>query len=435
MVGTTMVIEIGACTTWRTKTLRRQLETAARRCNVARTAMLRTWERWHEDHPGWPGEVRKDKEGNVVLRKDGTPAVKKTCGPKELLKTLYHEGRRAAPEVYSQVISHCAQHVVARLQTKTPYHHPGPEQWQWQAVLAHNGANRPSYLSKLFIPVPNQAAVLCYCGDLSQDASSGIAAEVRAHGCSCAVLRFPLLAKQPGPALRQPIVRLEVRQLSGGHRALLRRIARRELKMADSQITFQRGAWRFNLCFDVPARNLGLDADRVAVLTPTPPGAYRPFELVTPEDRIELGDGLVLARRYERWKARDRELRAGSRRGHGKGHGRGRLYRTLKTDSRAVRDMQELFAKHLAADVVKHCARHNCGTLVYREPSLGLRPQLWLEKHGAPCDWTHLAAQINHACLRNGIAVPPRLGRMKTKDHRAEYEALWKKTRRRQKTA
>lgn len=403
------------------KRLVADLHEVSRQLDQARNAIVRAWLRWHEDHPDWKPPVAVDDKGKPKSRRNGEPIlispmhpirVDRQGGPAEeesedstgFSTYLYHAGRKAAPNVAATLISTAAKEVVSNLGTDIQYH-SGEYKFRWQAVLA-NDEQSPSFKMRN-IPVPNNSAIFCYAGRSTGGGSSP--ALVEFWGKSGAVLSFSLFAATSGRKVRSPIVTLNVGALSPGNRKVLAQVARGEWKFSDSKIVFKKDKWIFQLTYRQPGVDLGLDKSHVAYLFPQFAESQRPFLLDIPDGNRhwQCGNGLWLAAEFERLEKRRKELRGRYKVSLSgvKGHGRKRFEMRLKPWSRKTHDCQRHFTWQLIAEIVRFCKANNCGSVVYREPSLGIREHLWLGKRDIPYDWTSLATDLAYKLRYYGIEV------------------------------
>lgn len=371
--------------------LRLLLEQARRDCCKARNAAITHWLLWRRSHPDWqPGgeyeaPTRKIKR---AAKPDAKPPKDPPFAPREFLsRELYHVATHAAPALNTNLASSCVQEVIARLRANTPYNHDGDARFVWQAIL-DSEVSLPTWRGGR-IPVPRKDAKLIYTDDE-------------------AAIRFPLLSKQSGYKQLSLLVRLHASDLKTGNRRILQRMARGELRMADSQIVERKGAWYAQLCYEVPVRAVGLPVDRVLVLALSLPDDRRPFVCRwTTEDAREItwgiGNGLPLVKDYRRVQARRRALRDRYSDGCGSGHGRQRWYKTIKPMSRYVVDMCSRFTKQTIADVISLAIRERCGSILYREPTMPVRDHCWFAAQDVPMDWTSFESRMSYKCEVAGI--------------------------------
>lgn len=418
----TSLIEIPIVTsrTGPMKRLRADLDDVAHQLDQARNAMVRAWLRWREDHPDWKAPHVLDSKGNIKLMRNGQPIIQKTnlCpsavddsgNPCEddngigFSTWLYRIGRKVMPNVAANLIAMIAREVVSNLQTDVQHHHTG-HKYRWQAILA-NDESAPCFRART-IPIPNNSALFCYAGQIT---GKGAGRDLVAYwGKSSCVLSFPLFSGSSGRSVTCPIVTLNVGVLSPGNRALLSRVARGEWKFADSKLVNKNDQWQVQFTYQRPSENLGLDPKRTATLWPQFPNAQRPFFLESADAQKHwyCGNGSWLAAECERLDTRRKRIRERYRTaGSGmKGHGRNRFEKRLRTWTHKTKACQRHFTWQLIAEVVRFCRQHNCGSVVFREPSLSIRDSLWLAKKGAYFDWTGLVTDLTHKMKHYGINI------------------------------
>jgi hypothetical protein len=402
----TLVIELklGSAISMPTHRLNALLTQTALDCDRARNAAVRFWERWREDNPDWKPEQRRTRDGSPKAHADGRPVLESEMISQAAEHEMYYAARRAATNVNASVITSCRGQVLDALKARTPYNHEGTAQFVWQAILANELA-RPCYRGGT-IPVPNNTAGLVYSGAASKKASK---AAIEA-GQDQAILQFALLSKDSGYHCLSPIVRLHVRELSAGTRRILKAIAegRDGYAFCDSSIVNKGKFWSFQLVAKVPTKDAGLTPSREAILFPQPGDQRRPFVLEMPDNgRRYIGNGDVLKRIRQQQVIRRKTLQARYREGVAPGHGKGRFFERLRPHSRQWPLVESMFTKMAVADIVKSCLRNDCGTVVYREPTMPVREhrRMWFAEHGIPFDWTRFEAQLIHACEKVGISV------------------------------
>lgn len=407
-------IKLGACLTGPTKRMLEDLKEVANDLNRARNGMIRNWVRFREDHPNWVPEQAVDKNGNPKVNQKGEPVLENAGVSKAMSNAMYHAGRGAARRVGASLVASATQDVAAWLKGNTPYNHWGDAKYRWQQLLWNEG-QAPSYRG-ISIPVPNNISCICWNGESSRELSKGIMQRVNATGKSSCVLFFTLFSRESGREQKNCICRLEVRQMSKGHRRLIQRICRREWKLLDSKIVFKNDAWYFQLTYDQPIKDHGLNKDNVATLVPCLPDEPHPFALEFPDGRRwYFGRGDVFAAEYHRIHERRKHLRVRYRyQGSGsKGHGRKRFYYKLLPYSRSAKDLGERIVKMSVADIIKACVKNDCGKIVYREPTKPLRQKCWFSKRNIPFDWTRLASQLTNKTTLHSLEYEVERMRMK----------------------
>lgn len=391
--------------------------------------MARAWLRWREDNPGWQAPPALDDEGKPKSRRNGQAILICPAYPlkmphpehpeKEIsfATWLYHVGRKVAPELASCLVSTMSREVVARLAASMPYNHTGKAKQRWEAIL-NNEVNLESYRS-LTIPVPNNSAGLFYCGAASNEDMSGkVKSRFERHGMSGCVAGFPL---HSGKSREWPVqvVSLLVRQLSAGHRSLIRRVVSGAWKFSDSELVFVEGrGWQFHLTYSQPDDSIPkVEGDRVATLVCEKEGDY-PFTVTRqpwPEEIARgskpvswrIGHGPMFIREFSRLNARRRHMRTDyGTSGHGrKGHGRQRNERDIRETTRQVQNLVNRMTDISAAEIGKFCEKHGCSVLEWSEPSVKSRASLWFGVNKVQWDWTLFIAKLSHQCRKRGITL------------------------------
>lgn len=389
-------LKLGACVSGPTKRMQIDLKAFVSLCNGAKNHMVRTWERWREDHHEWePGDVKT---------KRGKARREHPCLSYECEESLYQKAGEAYPDVARILISTMRGEVVDQLKAKLPYNHEGKAKFRYEGILLNEVA-RDCYRAPV-IPVPNGSAVFCYDGAFSRVLSSGIMERIRKHEAS-AVLRFPLWSETSGRAVKDVIVRLEVADLPRGQRHVLKKIARGDWKMSDSELVLKNGVWWYHLTYKQPKQDLGLPTGHVATLLLMGADDKRPIGIESSEKRWGLGDVVILEREFERYRLRLAALRSRYRkdvRGQA-GHGQGRFYERIRPANDLRRNLLERFTQRLVSEAIKFCTRFACGTILYREPSINLRGLSWFAKRRIEFAWDRFGANLAHKCKLYGITL------------------------------
>ncbi len=476
---TTGVLEmkLGFCLTAPTKRAVADLHHIAQKCNVVRNGVTRYWERWREDHPDWKPEQRRDrkgeakvarkmtvekpwrikmvknliekgdaienekgevllkhdiavdrrtfKEGQVIGKFDEAPVLEHPAYSQDLENELYHRGTELAPEIGCSIIAQLRSEVLDRLKTRMPYNHPGEAEYRWEGVLKYECA-RDCYRA-ISIPAPNSITVVGYEGLISRDISKGLSERLRKLAQSNAIVRLQLFSRESGRDNLDHVFWIEARQLPRGKKAILRKVVSGEWKLCDSKVVYKRDGWYYQMTYKQPQKSLNLNKQNVATLLMNPASATNPLSIRFTRDdgrtiTWQLGDANVLLAEYKRLEQRRTALQtryktASSGR---KGHGRKRAYRSQKPITRKLNDLQEVFTNYVVASILKFCTRYDCGTLVYREPSLFLREFSWFSKKGKiTYNWTSLCNKLKHKTWVNGIDLD--IKRMGCKEHKEMF--------------
>jgi hypothetical protein len=458
-------MKLGFCLTAPTKRAIADLHEVARLCNVARNGILRHWERWREDHPDWVPQQRRDRKGEAkVARKmtvekpwrikqvkdllaksqatenekgevfyngkmigkfDDAPVLEDPACSQDLENELYYRGCQLAPSVGCSIMAQLRSEVLDRLKTKMPYNHPGVAKVRWEGILKYECA-RDCYRS-ISIPAPNSITVVGYEGLISRDISSGVSARLLKLCQSNAIVRLQLFSRESGRTNLDHVFWIEARQLPRGKKAILRKVVSGEWKHSDSKVVYKRDGWYYQLTYKQPQKSLNLTKDNVATIVMNPANATNPLSIrfKRKDGRVitwQLGDANVLLAEYKRLEVRRLALQTRYRTASSgrKGHGRQRAYRSQKPITRKLNDLQEVFTNYIVASVIKFCTRHDCGTVIYREPSLFLRDFSWFAKKGhITYNWTSLANKLKHKTWINGIDLD--VCRMGYKEHKEMF--------------
>lgn len=476
---TTGVIEmkLGFCLTAPTKRAAADLHDLAHQCNVVRNGVTRAWERWHEDNPDYQPKQRRDRKGEgkttrklavekpfkvgqvkelllkgqatenaqgevtltapvqiknttfhagkVVGQFDTAVVLEHPAFSQDLENSLYHTGCKLAPSLACSNVAALRAEVLDRLKSRLPYNHEGKAEYRWEGILKNECA-RDCYRA-IHIPAPNATTVVGYEGVVSRDISKNLTARLKKLAQDQAIVRLQLFSKESGRACLDHVFRIEVRQLPRGKKAILRRVVSGEWKLCDSKVVYKRDGWYYQLTYKQPKKDLKLNKSNVATLVMNHGGMSNPLGIrfVTEQGRTiqwQLGDAAVLLAEYNRLQARRSSLQTRySTAGPGrKGHGRDRAYRTLRPITRKLNDLQEVFTNYVVASIMKFCTRFDCGTLVYREPSLFLRDFSWFQKNGKmPYNWTGLLSKLKHKTWLHNIDLEVR--RMGCKEHKEMF--------------
>lgn len=413
-------IPIGASRSGPTKRLIADLHSRAE-CvaHVKNTAMF-AWLRWREDHD-WQPAPQLSKSGKPLVTKRGLPVVgKMDFAPRRVTEAgeplpddsedgftfstyLYHVCRKQEPTLAACVVSCAVRDVLSNLATKEVSRHGGLYQFRWQAILAR-AAQIPTFFPTT-ITAKSDASGFCYLGDIAGNKKSK---DLKQHGMSGAAFSTALFSGAAGRENQSPIFMLNVGPLSPGNRAILRRVARREWKLCDSELVLTDDKWFLAMVYEQPGQSLGLDEKRTATIWACPKSESRPFIIECADARPwQCGNGRWLAAEYDRLEARRKGIRSRYKEALSgvKGHGRKRFEMRLKPWARATKNCQRHFVNQVVSEFIRYCERNNCGTVLYREPKTSTRPFLWLAKHEAPFDWTTLATALSHKCRYYGIKL------------------------------
>lgn len=396
-------LKLGHCFNAPQKRYYKDLEHIAGQLNMARNSMVRAWIRWREDHPEF-------QEGmNPGRIPDPNPRSKRTreSGEQSFINYLWRCGGKVAKDVSATLVSNISREVVANLRTDVSGHNHG-FRWRWEAIL--NFAENATSFREFSIPVPRSVLTIGYDGlvwsgmNTTKRDKDYANLWCRDHALIC----FPLWSKFSGRGIGNPFVRIEVGQLSKGNRTVLKRILREEYLVCDSRVTEREGQWYLQLCYRRPNQDLGLNKEHKAILWPTFTGERKPF-LIDAVDHSPwwVGHGDLLVNEFKRLQQRRLAMRSRYRdqMSGGKGHGRQRFEMKLKPYARSTHNQQSVFCWNLIREILRYCKKHDCGKVIYREPGLALRVNLWLGGQDVPFDYTGLLNKLTFKLNRLGIEL------------------------------
>mgnify|MGYP001254059800 CR=1 FL=1 len=421
-----MKLKLGAVRGMSRRKLSAQLLRVARDVNRSKNAMQLYWLQRRQAHPEWAPEQSRDKKGQLKFDENGKPEMEPQHASQQLGKEMYREGRRISPHINTSVLSLAHKALLGRLADRVPYDHDGDADYVWEAILAFE-RSMACYRSRT-VPVPNNSATLLYCGQSAKKLSPGVLKRTRDFAGSSAVVRFPLWSRLSGYKTLDVVARIHCRDLGNGNRRLLRKVISGELKFCDSSLVYKDGEWFFHLSYEVPIVDHHLDQERVATVYL---GASGKLMIDFAGERCEqLGHYAMLESEYRRLVIRRKSQRYRSRYGSGRGHGKGRFYLRLRPYAHRWSDMQGHFRNQMLSRLISQCRFHNCGTVRYREPGLGLRNLSWFAKTGVPICWTTLLNTMTFMCRKNSIVFET--ARMHTAEWKGEAPA-WKPPKKRTK--
>jgi len=216
-------------------------------------------------------------------------------------------------------------------------------------------------------------------------------------------------------AYREDLAELHVKfSLKGFPRrlkALIRRVLAGELKLSDSSIRQKpSGDWYWYWPIQMES-SVTVDDTRSAVLAPqfmAEEGKQtdRPFAMVFPENnRWYIGEGRYLHSQTMRLTGLRKMVGYRYRNGLAKGHGRKKMDSAVSKRNTQLRNIRDEFRRKTVSDAVKQCERHQCGLLIYREPTGPAKSKCWFESNGLEFDWTAFLTDLKNSCARRGIKV------------------------------
>lgn len=334
---------------------------------------------------------------NWLLRQRGFPESEKQSRPGRPGKDgkaralgestkIYHALRPATPSLNSQLHSSLAQQVATFLSSKLDWRDRVADDTMFkrkEAILAYLA--RPPFFTAVEIPVPNKLLHVTFVETLE--------------------FVFPW-----GSPEQQPLrLNVSTKELSLGHKKILRDIATGERKLADSRIVERNGEyfWHLPVAFETEQANPDVQATLFPVLPDDANLRGNPFELKRPDGRRPwfIGDGWYLLAQTQRLTKLKKAIGWRYRQRMGAGHGRKKIDSAVRKRSQQLANMVAEVRRRAIADVVRQCVRCGVGELVYRKPSLPLREHSWFAKHGLEWDWTRFQSDLINAAARKGIAV------------------------------
>lgn len=426
-------IPLGSSRTGPTKRLVADLHEVAHQLDRVRNGVVRAWLRWREDHADWVPPQMADPSGKPKFNRKGEPIYVSPMHPVVVADDgsvgeferaeddgsgkrrpwkrkgdgadgvgfetwLYHRAREIEPRLDSQLVVAAVREVLSNLKTDVQHHHKTHRE-RWQAVLAHD-ESVPTFRART-IPVPNNSAYLC-CGDGISGGKNGTKADrerVRTFGVSGCAVSLPLFSASASREFRSPVVMLNVGKLSPGNRQVVRRVATGEWTFSDSKLVFKKNRWQIQLTYRQPGEDLQLDKNRLAEVWPQFGDAYKPFMVSLESFKSwQCGHGKLLVDEFKRLETRRIMLRNRYKVALSgvKGHGRKRFEYRLKPWSRHTQNHQKQFTEQLVQEIVRFCKTFNCGSVMYHEPTIGIRDRLWFGVRDVPYDWTNLMMALSH---------------------------------------
>src|SRR5690606_30546905 len=97
------------------------LDSTAAALNRAQNVVARTWQRFHEDHPEWVPDQRRDRQGQPKVTKDGKPVMEHPAYPQQFTIDAYNAARAVATNVAAKVIAQAVPAVISNITARLPY--------------------------------------------------------------------------------------------------------------------------------------------------------------------------------------------------------------------------------------------------------------------------------------------------------------------------
>lgn len=350
-----------------------QLDKIGEMCRKARNAALEDW----------------------LLRQRGKPASEKQRDGLSESTKIYHAVTAAVPELATRsVASMLAQQIYSSLNAKVDWRRgksaDGEQPRRKDAIL--NYEDRPPFSSSVEIPVCAATSAIKY-GPWS--------------GIKVQLLR--------GEHIELPFI---TDKLPQAFRLILTRITGGELKLQDSRLVrkqdLKTGEWNWYLFVPVKVEAMpAADPEREMILWPNQPADEqeakndRPFSVRGPESEKDwrLGDGRYYYAQCERLVRILKEIGWQYRQRNGTGHGRQKYDHAKRLREKQIRNIADEFRRKTICKIIEQMERQQCGTLVYREPSLPLRKRCWFERRGVLWDWTRFLTDLENALARRGYVL------------------------------
>jgi hypothetical protein len=376
--------------------------------NRAKNSIMLDWFMWRKQNPDWQPEQRRDREGNLKAFTDGLPVMEDPAISQAMERDLYTHARRVTPELFSKIVARCCTAAVQTLKFNVPYNHQGKAKKIWQALLLHetqlNDYNKPR--SGRSIPISNQETYIYYAGACNRH-GVGIEQRIREFAGNSVAIRFALWSRASGRSQIDVIARVAVGKMRQGHRRILRQIAAGEIKACDSLVVEDNGKWYVHLVYELTPAQSTADPNRKAVLTM---GTENALTLSFPDNADgkpsrpwRIGNDEYLRVQLTRLISRRKAIEFGTRFGQNRGHGRRPIVAIQTRNTRQQRHQMKAYRGNVVADIIKACQRNNCGTLVYREPTLPLRKRSWFATEGIDFNWRDLDSDLAYKSERNGL--------------------------------
>lgn len=316
-------------------------------------------------------------------------------------KALYHTARDVVPELNTKIISACLKHVRTSLKTKIAWNAESRAGYRWKAVLAYD--QRSPWWRNGIIPVQCQDARISYQGMVNRPCRLVSTRESASHH---ALFMLPILSNASGAKTQQLICLLRVGDLTKGHREIIRKIcdpAESAWRMTDSLLVQKNGDWILRLNYSLP--DVALDSDRILTIKPNAVKAGDVLRMCYPDGGSrDFGDGNFYVTEFHRL-GDHRKLLNRKQRICPPGHGRQRIYDDRAPLTRRQRHITDEVLKTLVADIHRAAVKHNCGTVLYREPSLGLRKFDWFAKRRVTFPWDDLRSRLKAKLELSGMVL------------------------------
>lgn len=298
---------------------------------------------------------------------------------------IYHGISAVVPELGSDVVASIAKGIWSNLGAKLDWRRrDGKPKKRMDAIVAYE--DRPPWFTGTEIPVANKYAKV----ELGDELHLTVNNLVKPYE----PLRLQLSLKGVPPSIKKRIRRV----LSG------------ELKFSDSRLLKKGEKWIW--FWPISEEKPGVFSDRELILTPQFNEAKtrqsdKPFFTTSPDGRIWwLGDGRMIVAVTLRLIGLRKAIGYLKKNGlMASGHGRGKVDIAIRKRRTQERHMRHEFRHKLINDIIKQCIRHQCGTIIYREPTGPAKDKCWFERIELDFDWTSFLGDLKNSAARRGIAV------------------------------
>lgn len=402
------------------KTALAWLDTVALECNRMRSAVQRKYLQWREDNPSWSVSKEEAKRRNKEIAETRALNKQRKIDGQEPLplpekistlfgleeKILYHWARSVATRVSSQIGSNIAQKAKSELTANVPYDHAfgktnadGSRKLVCDA-LVNDEISRKTYRS-FTIPCLRSTTLFAYQGYATGRANkAGSRSDVT--GANCCYVDVVLWSTDSPFQQKSLRFRLNLKSREAGHRKILAKIAKGEIRMADSQLVKKDGQWYFQMAYNPEPKDYQLNPARTAVLVPG--SGDSPFYIGFFDENGELfatrsiGNGRAYKMQLQRLTLRRRALQYRYRFGARKGRGRKSFFQKRNMETRSGLYLQAGFRKQAVAEIMKMVRVFDCGTMLYREPTKPVRVHsaIWFNQQDANFDYTIFLESLKH---------------------------------------
>jgi hypothetical protein len=334
---------------------------------------------------------------NWLLRERGLPENPKQSAPsprggaaKHPSTKLYHAITSGAPNINPSVAAKLAAEAWSNLNAKVDWRRRAGEEGKprrrMDAILDYE--DRAPWYTGDDIPVLNKHAYVLFEEELHL-----------------------VVSRLTRDATDEDLVlKLTIKGLSPSLKLLIRRVLAKELKFSDSSIRLKGDQWVWFWPIQIETEQSNRHG--VLHLWPVVPDATsdrhsdRPFRTDSPDGRSwYVGDGRYLLAQTSRLLGLKKMIGYRYRNGLAKGHGRAKVDRAQVIRSQQLRNIRDEFRRKAISDILKQAHRHECGTIIYHEPTGPTKTKCWFDVVGLEFDWTRFATDLKNSAARRGISV------------------------------